>query len=154
MSTSRRFSAFDDSHWPLLINRLEGQASNREFDDYLVQAAGFMGRGQAHVMVVDLSRAVNPPAEQRQRLEEWSRRHEQLMLRTVLGAAYITPAAVIRLALSVILYLRRPAYPYVIVSREDEALAWALKRLEDVGLHAPAERIQRDLGLMREYRAG
>jgi hypothetical protein len=154
MSASRWFSVFDDSHWPLLINRLEGEASNREFDDYLVQAAGYMGRRQPHVMVVDLSRVANLPFEQRQRLEAWSRQHEELMQRTVLGAAYITPTAVIRLALSVILYLRRPSYPYVIVSRKDQALEWAIKRLEDAGLHAPAGRIRNDLGLMTEYRAG
>jgi len=50
--------------------------------------------------------------------------------------------------------VRRPPYPYVIVSREDQALEWAIKRLEDVGLHAAAGRIRHELGLVPQPRAG
>jgi hypothetical protein len=148
MGESLRFASFDDSHWPLLINRLRGEASNQEFDDYLARATRSMDRGQPHVMVVDLSQAVGLPPEQRKRLEQWSRQQEEAMRRTVLGAAYITPTAVVRLALSVLLYVRRPSYPYVIVSREEQALAWALMRLEEAGLHVAAGRIRCDLGLV------
>ena len=154
MSASRRFSVFDDSHWPLLINRLEGEASNEELDDYLARSTDYMSRGRPFVLVVDLGRVANPPIEQRQRLGAWSRQNDALMRRTVLGTVYINPSAIIRLALSVLLYARKPSHPYVIVSQEHQALEWAIKRLEDVGLHAPAERIRRDLGLLPEYRAG
>ena len=154
MSASRGFAWFDDSHWPLLINRLVGEASNQEFDAYLAQSTRFMARGQPHVFVVDMSGVGSMPPEQRQRLAEWSRQHDALMQRTVLGAAYIVSSSVVRLALSVVLHLRRPSYPYVIVSREDQALEWAVKRLEDVGMHAPAGRIRHELGLVPEHRAG
>jgi hypothetical protein len=89
MSASRGFASFDDSHWPLLIHRLVGDASNQEFDDYLAQSTRFMGRGQPHVFIVDMRQVGNMPPEQRQRLAEWSRQNDELMQRTVLGAASI-----------------------------------------------------------------
>lgn len=154
MSESRCFASLDDSHWPLLITRIVGEGSNQEFDDYLVRSTRSMERGQTHVLVVDLSDAVGISPEQRRRLEQWSRDHDEVMQRTVVGAAYITSTAVVRLALSVFLYVRRPPYPYILVSREQQALEWAIKRLEDVGLHASAGRIRRDLGLLSQPRAG
>lgn len=154
MSESRGFALIEDSHWPLLITRIEGEASNQEFDDYLSRVTRGLCRGQPHVLVVDLSQAVGMSPEQRKQLEEWSRQHDEAMRRTVLGAAYIASSAVVRLALSVMLHLRRPSYPYVIVSREQQALEWAVKRLEDVGMYAPASRIRHELGLVPEHRAG
>ncbi len=154
MSVFRDFASFDDSHWPLLINRLAGEASNQEFEDYLARATRSMDRRQPHVLVVDLSQAAGLSPEQRKRLEQWSQQHDEAMRHTVVGAAYITPTAVVRLALSVLLYVRRPSYPYVIVSREEQAFAWAIHRLEEAGLHAAAGRIRRDLGLLPEHRVG
>ncbi len=154
MGASRGFASIDDSHWPLLITRIAGEVPSQEFDDYLVRATRSMNRGQPHVLVVDLSQAVGMSPEQRKRFEQWSREHDEAMHRTVVGAAYITPTAVVRLALSVLLHVRRPAYPYVIVAREQQAFEWAIKRLEDVGLHAPASRLRRDLGLLSQPRAG
>jgi hypothetical protein len=154
MRASRCFSSVDDSHWPLLINRLVGEASSQEFDDYLAQGTRLLGRGQPHAVVVDMSRAGSLPSEQRQRMAEWLRQNEELMQRTVLGAAYISPAALVRLGLSVIFYLKRPPCPYLLASREDQAISWALNRLEAAGLHAPARRIRRELGLRPEHRAG
>ncbi|HEX5747622.1 MAG TPA: hypothetical protein VFZ09_15350 [Archangium sp.] len=154
MGGSRHFASIDDSHWPLLISRIVGEMSNPEFDDYLARSTRSMDRGQPHVLVVDLSQAAGMSPEQRKRFEQWSRDHDEAMRRTVVGAAYIAPTAVVRLALSVLLHVWRPPYPYVIVAREQQAFEWALKRLEDVGLHAPASRLRRELGLLSQPRAG
>jgi hypothetical protein len=153
MGGSRCVASIDDSHWPLLITRISGEVPSQEFDDYLARATRTMNRGQPHVLVVDLSQSVGMSPEQRNRLEQWSREHDEAMQRTVVGAAYITPTAVVRLGLSVLLYMRQPSYPYVIVPREQQALEWAIKRLEDVGMHAPASRLRRDLGLISQPRA-
>ncbi|WP_375766728.1 hypothetical protein NR798_34290 [Archangium gephyra] len=154
MSASRCFSSVDDSYWPLLINRLEGEASNQEFDAYLAQSTRFLGRGQPHVLVVDLSRVGNLPSEQRQRLAEWLRQNEEPMQRMVLGAAYICPSALIRLGLSIIFHLKRPPFPYLLAAREGQAITWALSQLEAVGLREPAMRIRHELGLVSQPRAG
>jgi hypothetical protein len=154
MGGSRCFASIDDSLWPLLITRISGEMSNQELDDSLACSTRSMARGQPHVLVVDLSQAVGMSPEQRKRLDQWSREHDEAMQRTAVGAAYITPTAVVRLALSVLLHVRRPSYPYVIVAREQQALEWAIKRLEDVGLHAPASRLRRELGLLSQPRAG
>lgn len=149
------YSTFDDSHWPLIINRLVGDALSQEFEEYLAQATGSLMRNQPHIVVVDMSRSGGLSTQQRQQLAEWLRQHEELMQRTLLGIAYVAQTPTIQLAMNVVLYLRRPTYPYILVSKEDEALTWAVHRLEDSGMHASAARIRRDLGLVSEHhRAG
>lgn len=148
------YCTFDDSHWPVLFHRIVGEASNQEFEDHLLERTRFLRRGQPHVLIVDLSRTAQLPPEQRKRHTEWLRQHDELIQRTVLGTAYVSPTALNRLGLSVLFYLKRPSYPYVIVSREDQALEWAIKRLEDVGMHIPAGRIRHELGLVSNSRAG
>ncbi|WNG35114.1 STAS/SEC14 domain-containing protein [Archangium violaceum] len=145
------YFSFDDSHWPLLINRLVGDALSQEFEEFLAQAARSLSRNQPHVLLMDLSKAGGLSTHQRQRLAEWLQHHEERVERTLLGIAYVTQSPLIQLAMNVVLYMRRPAYPYILVSREDEALTWAVHRLEDAGMHASAARIRRDLGLVSEY---
>jgi hypothetical protein len=148
------YCTFDDSHWPLLFHRFVGEASNQEFEDHLIERTRFLRRGQPHVLIVDLSRTGQLPPEQRKRHTEWLRQHDEVIQRMVLGTAYITPTALSRLALSVLFYLKRPSYSYLLTSQEDQALPWAINRLEAAGLPEPADRIRRELGLVSRSRAG
>jgi hypothetical protein len=149
MSASR-FCVFDDSHWPLLISRFVGDASNQEFEDYLTEGLRFLRREEPHVVIIDLCRAGKMSPAQRQRQVHWFREHDEVFRRTVLGIAYVAPSPLLRLSLGVVFHLKRPSYPYIIVSREGQALAWAINRLELVGPHDWAERVRRDLGPVSE----
>ncbi|HYO51769.1 hypothetical protein [Archangium sp.] len=146
--------SYDDSNWPLLIAHLDGMPTRQEYEAYLARSTDYLHRGEPHVILVDLSRSGVVSAELRRLQAEWLRQYEELIRRQVLGVAYIIHTALIRLTLSAIFHVKRPACPYILVSREDQALAWAIKRLEAADLRAPAERIRRKVGLPSEHQAG
>lgn len=146
--------SYDDANWPLLIARLEGMPTRQQYESYLARSAEYLLRGEPHVILLDLTRSGVVSAELRQLQAEWMRQHEELIRQQVLGVAYIINSALIRLTLSAIFHMKRPACPYILVSQWDQALAWAIKRLEAAELYVPAERIRRDLGGTSENQAG
>jgi hypothetical protein len=153
MSASR-FCTFDDSLWPLLILRIVGEPSNQQFEEYLDVSASYLRRGEPHVVVADVLRAGMESAEQRRRRAEWAVRHEALMRELVLGNAFVINAPFLRLGLNLLLHVKPPPWPYLIVPRLELAVAWAAGRMEEVGLYEPAERIRRHFGLLPVSQSG
>jgi hypothetical protein len=152
MRSSCSFS-FDDSNWPLLLVRFEGEHNRQDFEAYHAAAADYLHRQQPHVVVIDMSRSGMLSAELRQRKVEWMQEHDPLIRRTVLGMAFIADTAFLRVTLSLVFYLKPPPCPYVILPREAQAVQWAVSRLESGGLHAAAARVRLRFGLAHEKRA-
>jgi hypothetical protein len=150
-----RFCTFDDSLWPLLILRVVGEASNQQFEEYLKVSGSYFHRGEPHVVVSDLLHVGMISAELRRRQAEWTARHDGIIRRTMLGNAFvISNAPFFRLGLNILFHLNPPAWPYVVVSSVEPALAWAAVRLEEAGLREPAERVRRHFGLVPVGRSG
>ncbi|MFY0522096.1 hypothetical protein ACN28I_02430 [Archangium gephyra] len=142
-----RFCSFDDSHWPLLILRVVGEASKQQFEEYLEASASYFHRGEPHVIVSDLLHIGMVSAELRRRQAEWTARHEGIIRETLLGNAFvISNAPFFRLGLNLLFHLNPPSWPYVVVSSMEPALAWAAGRLEEAGLREPAARVRRHFG--------
>lgn len=143
-----RFCSFDDSLWPLLMLRVVGSPSNQQFEEYLAASASSFHRREPHVIVSDLLQVGMVPAELRRRQAEWTARHDGLMRETLLGNAFVINAPFSRLGLTLVLHLKPPSWPYVVVPRMEPAFAWAAVRLEEAGLREPAERVRRHFGLV------
>jgi hypothetical protein len=146
----------DDSLWPLVIVRMVGTSSPAEFEAYLEKRLEFLRRGQPHLHLVevDTSRNCPLPPEQRQRLVKWMAQHEEAIRQRLLGLAYATDSAQVRLTLSLIFHSKAPTYPYVVVPNLALGGAWAAGRLNEAGLHADAERVRGHFGLLRHPRHG
>ena len=142
------FCTFDDSLWPLLMVRVVGEPSNQRFEEYLDASASFLHRGEPYVIVSDLLQVGMVSAELRRRQAEWTTQHDGLMRETLLGNAFVLDSPFFRLGLNIVLHLKSPSWPYVIVPRMEPAFAWAAGRLEEAGLHEPAERVRRHFGLL------
>ena len=143
----------DDSLWPLVVIRLVGTPALPEFEKVLAKRTEILRRG-THLLLVDGMRSGMLPLEHRQRQVKWMGQHQELLRESMLGAAYATDSAFIRLTQSIVLHLETPAYPYVIVSRVDQAAEWSARKLEDSGLHEDAERVRYHFGLLRERVSG
>jgi hypothetical protein len=141
----------DDSHWPLVLSRFVGTPSLAEFEKYLAKRTGLLQRGP-HLFLVDGMRSGIKPANQRQRLVEWMGQHEELLRERMLGTAYATNSDLMRLTLSIVFHLRPPVFPYVIVSQMEQAMGWAVCKLEEAGQYEAAERIRHQSGLFPEQR--
>lgn len=134
---------FDDSLWPLLLSRFEGQVSDEAYEEYLRKGAAYLQRGEPYVSVLDMVRLALPTPHQRQRQFEWLRQHGPLMRERVLGCAFIVTSPLIRLTLSTIFHVMPMPTPYVAVSDMTRAVAWATSRLTEAGYPEAAARILR-----------
>jgi hypothetical protein len=146
----------DDSLWPLVTVRFVGTPPLWAFEAYLETSLGILRRGR-HLLLVDVDRSRGDgtaPPEHRQLLVNWLARHEERIRQTVLGVAYATDSAMIRLALSLIFHLKPPAAPYVIAPNLELGMTWATCRLNEAGLHADAERIRGHFRQFRQRRHG
>ena len=147
--------SLDDSLGPLVIVRFVGTPPLRDFEAYLEKSLEILRRGQPHLLLVDVDRSREdgtPPLEHRQLLANWLARHEERIRQTVLGVAYATDSALVRLALSLLFHLKAPASPYVVAPNLELGAAWAACRLSEAGLYADAEHIRLHFGLLRPRR--
>ncbi|HYO55404.1 hypothetical protein [Archangium sp.] len=137
---------FDDSLWPLLILRVTGGMSDRQYGEFLDRSSTYVERGEKYVSITDLCQVGLPSAAQRQMQAAWIRKHDADLREWVLGNASIITSAPIRLTLSLIFHLSPPPMPHAAVANMDAALKYVLGKLEEGGLGAAAERIRRHFG--------
>lgn len=134
---------FDDSLWPLLVIRYVGTPTDAQFDDYLARRTSYLERGERHAVILDLRQASGrSPAEQRLRQAAWMKQHDEALRERVLGVAFVTDSAMVRLLLSVVLHLKSLSSPHVAVARFPDAVAWIEERLHQAGLEAEALRVR------------
>jgi hypothetical protein len=145
---------FDDSHWPLIITRLQGAATDEQCEEYLARGTAYLQRGELYVSIIDMSQLAMPTAAQRQRQTEWLKEHEVLMRQHLLGCALIVTSPLIRLVLSTTFHIIPMPTPHVVVQGLAEAVQWTTARLAEAGLREAAERIRHDLGAESMRRSG
>jgi hypothetical protein len=133
----------DDSHWPLLLIRLEGAVSDQQLDEFFAHGHTTLRRRERYVSIFDLSRMNLPSPEQRQRQARWAREHEPLLREFVLGTAFVVTSPFVRMTLSMLFHLAPTPAPYVVVPSVDSGIVWAAARLDQSGLSEQAERIRR-----------
>ncbi len=138
---------YDDRHWPLLLSRFQGMATNAEYEEYLSRGTAYLQRGSPYVSVLDMARLTLPTAFQRQSQARWLEEHEALLRERMLGCALIITSPFVRLAFSAILHVRPMPMPHVVVTDKHSAQEWALTRLEQAGLQEPARRLRQELGM-------
>lgn len=138
---------FDDSRWPLLILRVTGPMTDKQFGEFLAQSSIYLERGEQYVSIFDIAQAGIPSAVQRQMQVEWIRKHDAQLRERVLGNANIITSAPIRLALSLVFHLKPLPMPYAAVPDMDSAIRFVLGKLEEGGLGEDAARIRCQLGL-------
>jgi hypothetical protein len=144
----------DDSHWPLLISRFQGAATDEQYEEYLARGTAYLQRGELYVSIIDMGQLAMPTPSQRQRQTEWLKAHQVLMRERLLGCALIVPSPIIRLMLSAIFHIIPMPTPHVVIQDMAEGVKWATARLAEVGLEEAAERIRHDFGALSLRRSG
>jgi hypothetical protein len=137
----------DDALWPLLHVRMEGEISQSQHEEYLDRAAGYLRRGERHLVIMDASQ-LSHTVDWRRRQAEWQEAHKALLRETRLGIAFLSRSSFHRLAMRALLYLKPQPAPYMFASTLEEAVAWAAGRFEAVGHPLQAQRIREHYGLV------
>ena len=136
---------FDDSLWPLLILSGQGAPTDQQMKEYQARVRGYLERGEKYVTISDLSQLGMLSPTQRRMQAEFLEEHAAAMRERLLGNATIVRSTPIRLALQLILPFKPLAFPYAVVADMDEAVRYALRRLEESGFGDAAERIRQQL---------
>lgn len=138
----------DDSVWPLLVVKFMGVPTTAHVHAYLERMTGYLERDERHAVIFDSSGMTGIGQSQQYHLQaEWLKRHDARLKQVRLGAAYIIHSPVVRLAVSVVYYLRPTSTPYLITAKEAEAARWVASRLEEDGQHGAAQRAREHFGL-------
>jgi hypothetical protein len=134
---------FDDSHWPLLLIRLEGAPAPEQLEAYLARRLEYMRRQERHGIVYDTRHTRLITTELRQRHTAWSQEHKVLRQHFLVGNALIITSPFIRLTMNMVLHLGGAKVPYSVAATMPEAALWIANRLHDAGDVEPAERLRR-----------
>jgi hypothetical protein len=116
----------DDSEWPLVLDRPDGEPSDEEVVRYMETHDAYLRRRELYGAVLDANRATVMTAKQRKMVTEWlTARHDDLG-RWHVAIALVAKSPVIRGFLTAIYWVSPPAYPYKIFSELEPAKAWVL----------------------------
>ncbi|HYO73480.1 MAG TPA: hypothetical protein VEU33_46190 [Archangium sp.] len=145
----------DDALWPLLVVKFLGVPTTSQVQAYLERMTGYLERGERHAVIFDSSgmRRIGQ-SHQYHMQAEWLKQHDARVRELRLGAAYIIHSPVVRLAVSVVYFLRPTTTPYLITAKESEAARWAALRLDEDGQHGTAQRVREHFGLSSQRNAG
>ncbi len=132
----------DDSHWPLLVIRYEGTATDEEVARALTASGRCLERDEPCVIIHDMSRASECASlKQRHMQAEWLQRHDARLRQWVHGIAFVTNSAALRLMVSLVLHLKPLAMPHKTVPHLPDAVSWISSQFQ----HSPFERRAHEL---------
>lgn len=117
------------ARFPLIEVSFDGGVDDATFRRYLDGFAALIESGSPYAMLIDLTYAGPPDARQRNMQADMLREHEPTILRNCRGVAYLVTSSIVRASLTVVMWLQRLSYDYVIVGSRDEAEAWLAGRV-------------------------
>ena len=119
----------DISRLPLVRITWDGTVDDDAFRQYLETTADLIAAHPGTVLLHDARRAGAPSALQRRLQAEWMHAHEHTIRRNGRGTAFVIESALVRGALTAILWLQPLATEELVTASMDEALAWAEARI-------------------------
>ncbi|HSC88484.1 MAG TPA: STAS/SEC14 domain-containing protein [Polyangiaceae bacterium] len=121
--------SYDDSRWPIVVSRAEGESTDADMEDYLSMLERMLARRERHVIIVDATGGKLLKGQHRKALAEWTRQNEAALRRYRAGLALVTSSAVLRGMITAVYWLTPAPFPYQPVSNMDEAWRWAEAQL-------------------------
>jgi len=131
---------FDDTRFPLVVVTFNGTATDAEFSDYLARMSELVSRKQKNVTVFDARSSGVVPAIQRKRQADWIAANRQGLKEYSCGSAFVISSAVVRGALTAILWLQPIPVSHIVLGSVEEAERWAMQRLVTEGVSPPSWR--------------
>jgi hypothetical protein len=140
----------DDSLWPLLVARFEGQPSLQQMQEYFAELLGHLRRAEKCVSILDTRDARMMTAEHRKQLMEFTKEYDALFRAQMLGCATVITSPVLQLVVRIALHFSSQPIPYFTTTSLPEAAKWAAKCLEGAGQQQAAVRVRQHYGLRVE----
>ena len=127
----------DETAWPLIGIRYEGDIDEREFADLLHHLTGCFERardqGSRIGLLYDSRRGRSASALIRKMQADWQRDNGPLLGRYGAGVAFVIDSPLVRGLLRAIMWMSRIPSPYVVTATRAEAEEWLESRLAGHG---------------------
>jgi hypothetical protein len=114
---------------PILEVTYVGTIDDATFQRYLDDLASVLSVRQPYVLLADATRSGAPTAKQRRMQADLIREHFAGFERYCAGAAFVIESALIRGALTAILWAQKLPYEHTVVGTREDALAWLTPRV-------------------------
>lgn len=124
----------DDKQYPLVAIRVSGQIRDEEMSSYLAAMGALIDHarqtGRRAVHVIDARGSKISSAYQRQMMGAWMKAHDEANRQTCGGFAFVFDSAIIRGALTAVLWICPMPAPHRIFADVGEAMAWAREQAD------------------------
>ncbi len=127
---------FIDTLWPLLISIGPQQWSERNVAEMADGFERYFERGERYALISGSPRESIIAAKERKLITDWtnSSRVRERSRELCVGSATIVRSALSRGALTAMLWIWKPSSPHLAAADADEALDFALQKIEDARL--------------------
>jgi hypothetical protein len=120
----------DQSRFPMVYVTFRGIATDAEFQAYLDGMTRMLARRETNVVIMDATQAGRTPPKHRKMQSDWMKAHQDELARHSLGTAFVITSALVRGALTAILWVAPMASPHTVVGTLAEAEQWARDQLK------------------------
>jgi hypothetical protein len=127
----------DESSLPLVVVTWSGEASDAEFEAFFAAQRRLLARRRPYVQVADASAAKVMSSLQRRLMAQFSEETAAEAARYCKGTAVVIKNALVRGALTAVLWLVKVQYPLVVVGTFEEAMVAVERWSMDAGLTIP-----------------
>jgi hypothetical protein len=133
----------DESNWPIIVTVFPAEKIR---DATLLAVLAHLERlmrdadtrGDKLFFITDLTRMKDiPNATQRRYTGEWIQRTFDLQRAASLGAAQVTPSAILRGIITAVFWFQKTPTPSFFVANRDEAVSKGISLLEEAGIPLP-----------------
>ncbi len=121
-----------------MVIEARGSSSDEDVRERLAFLEKVLARGTNGVLVFDSSGNAGLSAMQRRMWVDWLAKHDRALREKSVAAAFVTPNPLVRGTYTAVFWLWSPPFAHVFVRTREEAMAWAEKRLLELGSEAPA----------------
>jgi hypothetical protein len=132
----------DESNWPIIVTVFPASIQDASLLAVLKHLEQLMrdadARGDKLFFITDLTHMRDVPnATQRRYTGEWIQRTFDLQRAASLGAAQVTPSAVLRGIITAVFWFQKTPTPSFFVANRDEAISKGISLLEQAGMPLP-----------------
>lgn len=125
------YASIDDSSFPIVTIKFTGEgADDQNFQQYLDDVRVLYDRKERLALIFDARHASLPGLKYQKMQAQWLKDYESLMQSYCAGTAYIIKNPLIRSVLKAIFSFQKQPVPYSVLASQEEAEAWAQKRLQ------------------------
>jgi len=121
----------DTSGWPVVHVTFVGELEDAAFTRYLEAMDGLLARPGQRALIYDASQTGGIPASLRKRKTDWLAHNRLRIAQCTLGLAFVLPNALVRGALTAILWVVPMPAPHVVVASVEQAREACDRWLDD-----------------------